>query len=215
MASKLRQWQARVRVLESWANDPSDNPPPDKPLYIYGETINKLNEAVRTYLLDKEPVAFGNLGDHITGHVEYSYEESANPQLKAKEDGWWRYEMKLIRGRLQKPLLIPPERFGKFEDAVDHFIQFDLIPEKGPDYRSKAIVGKDLRLPLLERILREAEEYPVNDLIQRGWHIIALEYKGEPSITGELMNRKAFFVMGHPEAQAAEITLNAGYYDRQ
>ncbi len=155
MTSKLRQWQARVRVLESWANDLSTdvgNPLSDKPSYIYGETIDQLSELVRRYLLDKRPVAFSNVGDHIMGHVEYGYYKSANPQLKAKEDGWWRYETKLLRGRLQKPFHVPPERFGKFEDAVDHFIEVDLIPEKGPDYRSKAIVGKDLRLPLLERI---------------------------------------------------------------
>jgi len=96
--------------------------------------------------------------------------------------------------------------------AVDHFVTTTLIPEKGPDYRSKAMVGDNFRLPMLEKVLRESEEYRINDLIQRGWHIIGLEYQGEPSITGELMNRHAIFVMGHPEVEAANVTLNTSHY---
>ena len=108
----------------------------------------------------------------------------------------------------------PPEKIESFEDAVNDFVTLTLIPEKGPDYHSKALAGGNLRLPLLEKILREAEEHPVNDLIQRGWHIIALEYKGELSMTGELMNRKAIFVMGHPEAQATSFMLNSAYFKK-
>lgn len=104
------------------------------------------------------------------------------------------------------------EKMESFEEVVDHFVHIALIPEKGPSYKSRAIVGRDIRLPLVERILREAEEYPVNDLIQRGWHIVALEYKGELSLTGELTNRMAVFVMGHPEVQAAMLTLDTYYY---
>jgi hypothetical protein len=106
----------------------------------------------------------------------------------------------------------PPKRLRDFEEAVEHFVSHTIIPEKGPDYRSKAMVGDNFRLPLLEKILREGDEHPINDLIQQGWHIIGLEYKGELSMTGELMNRQAIFVMGHPEAQVANITLNTSYY---
>ena len=87
-----------------------------------------------------------------------------------------------------------------------------LIFEKGPDYQSKAIIRGHLQLPLIEKILRETAEPPINDLIRRGWHIIALEYKGELSMTGELTNRKAIFVMGHPEDEAASFTLNTAYF---
>jgi hypothetical protein len=41
---------------------------------------------------------------------------------------------------------------------------------------------------------------------------MALEYKGELSMSGELLNRKAIFVMGHPELQAAMVTLNTDHY---
>jgi hypothetical protein len=99
-----------------------------------------------------------------------------------------------------------------FVQPLEHFVTFALIPERGPDFQSRAIVGSELRLPLLASILREAEERPINDLIQRGWHIIALEYKGELSMTEELMNRRAIFVMGHPEMPAAILTLNSKYY---
>ena len=33
-------------------------------------------------------------------------------------------------------------------------------------------------------------------------------------MTGELTNRKAVFVMGHPERQAAMSTIKSGYYRR-
>src|SRR5215469_10752426 len=48
----------------------------------------------------------------------------------------------------------------------------------------------ELRLHLLEKVLRESDEHPINDL----------------------MNRKAIFVMGHPEAQAAVLTLTSERY---
>ena len=48
-------------------------------------------------------------------------------------------------------------------------------------------------------MLREAEEFTLNDLLQRGWQILALEYQGEVSKTGELTNRKASFVLGHAD----------------
>ena len=82
-----------------------------------------------------------------------------------------------------------------------------LIPRKGPDYQSRALVENQLQLPLLETVLREAEEYRLNDLLQRGWHILALEYLGEINKTGELTNRKAHFVLGHADLPAARYTL--------
>ncbi len=76
------------------------------------------------------------------------------------------------------------------------------------------MVENQLQLPLLEATRREAEEYSLNDLLQRGWHIVALEYKGEVSGMGELTHRKAIFVLGHPDLQAALYTLGLDYYSR-
>ena len=100
-----------------------------------------------------------------------------------------------------------------FDAAIDHFVIYALVLERGPDYQSKAIVKGDFRLPFLEKVLREADEHLVNNLIERGLHIIALEYKGELSMSGELTSRAAVFVLGHPEAQDAITTLNTDYYN--
>lgn len=96
-------------------------------------------------------------------------------ETKDLAEGWWYREEVLNRDYVKQLPMQPPEHLHDFEEAVEHFVTCTLIPEKGPDYRSKAIVGDNFRLPLLEKILREGDEYPINDLIQRGWHIIGLE----------------------------------------
>ena len=105
---------------------------------------------------------------------------------------------------------------GSFEEALDNFFWRAFIPRKGPDYRPQAMIEKQLQLPLLESVLREGEEFTLNDLLLRGWQLLALEYQGEVSKTGELTNRKASFVLGHADVRAAGYALEARdpYYYR-
>ena len=210
MSAAVRRWQARIEIGEEvdWQVEYQTT-------YVHGETIDILQKAARRFLLDRQPDRFRNGGDHIIGRTTYFYSDGKGPDIEFGsrdfEKGWWYQEESLATDQV-RALFYPPKRLINFEEAVEHLIKFALIPEKGPDYRSRAMVGDNFRLPLLEKILREGDEHPINDLIQRGWHIIGLEYKGELSMTGELMNRKAIFVMGHPEVQVANITLNASYY---
>jgi hypothetical protein len=174
--------------------------------------------AIHSIHRERSLTLFSNGGDHIVGRKTYYYsyeaEDDEAPEKKPIEAAWWYKRESLVRGQVQESFYGSLQRLNSFEEAVDHFVAFALIPEKGPDYHSQAMVGNNLRLPLLEKILRETEEHPVNDLIQRGWHIVALEYRGELSMTGGLMNRKAIFVMGHPEAKVAILTLNAEHYQK-
>jgi hypothetical protein len=182
--------------------------------YVYGDTIVKLRGAARKYLLERNPEHFSNGGDHIIGRTIYFYSTKGIAyefEPEDLEEGWWYREEILDRDQVKQFPFQPPKRLRDFKAAVEHFVSHAIIPEKGPDYRSKAMVGDNFRLPMLEKILREGEEHPINDLIQRGWHIIGLEYKGELSMTGELMNRQAIFVMGHPEVQVANINLHTSY----
>jgi hypothetical protein len=210
MAATVRRWQARIEIGEEigWQMEYLTT-------YVHGETIEILQGAARRFLLDRKPKRFSNGGDYIVGRITYFYSDGKGSDIEFEsrnfEKGWWFQEESLATDQV-KNSPFNPKRLNDLEDAVEHLITYALIPEKGPDYRSKAMVGDNFRLPLLEKILREGEEHPINDLIQRGWHIIGLEYKGEPSMTGELMNRKAIFVMGHPEMQAAKVTLNTNYY---
>ncbi len=211
MSATAKRWQARIEIGEEigWQMEYQTT-------YIYGETIDLLRAAARRFLLERKPDRFRNGGDHIIGRTTYFYSKRRGPdsefEMRDFEKGWWYIEERLATDQVEKSPFQQPKILCDFEDAVEHLVTCTLIPEKGPDYRSKAMVGDNFRLPLLEKILREGEEHPINDLIQRGWHIIGLEYKGELSMTGELMNRKAIFVMGHPEVQVANITLNTSYY---
>ena len=210
MSASAKRWQARIEIGEEigWEAEYQTN-------FIYGETIEILRAAARRFLLAKKPDRFRNGGDHIIGRTTYFYFNGKGLDLEFQmenfERGWWYQEESMTTDQVNKASFKPKRLLG-FEEAVEHLVTSTLIPEKGPDYRSKAMVGDNFRLPLLEKILREGEAHPINDLIQRGWHIIGLEYKGELSMTGELINRQAVFVMGHPEVQVANITLNTSYF---
>lgn len=211
MATPVLRWQTRIEIGEEigWQIEYQTT-------YVYGETIDMLRAAARRFLLDRKPDRFRNGGDYIAGRLTYFYSKGSGSdtefQSRDLQKGWWYQEESLTTDQIEKASLQSPQRLIGFEEAVEHLVTCALIPEKGPDYRSRAMVGDNFRLPLLEKILREGDEHPINDLIQRGWHIIGLEYKGELSMTGELMNRQAIFVMGHPEVLVANVTLNTHYY---
>lgn len=216
MSGLSRKWQAHIEIGGHQDPDLSY-----RSVCVYGETVKALHAAARAYLLRQKLARFRSPGDHLVGRTTYFYSpgipryyDTAFFQGPLIARGWWYQKETVHYGTPHEPESQPPQKLESFEAAVDHFIAHALIPEKGPDYRSRAVVGSELRLPFLERVLREDDEEPVNDLIKRGWHIIALEYKGELSMTGELLNRKAVFVMGHPEGYAATLTLNADYYQK-
>jgi len=220
MLTPVRQWEVRLKVSVSRNRDYVAQA---HAVSIYGETVDELQQNVRNYLMQHRPSYFVNDGDHITGHVTYAYSDGINPppgdwrEKNAFWDddfkeykGWWFYSRRLVAGHLRLDEgHICPFFVGSFEEALDSFFRRAFIPRKGPDYQSQAMVEKQLQLPLLESVLREAEEFTLNDLLQRGWQIFALEYQGEISKTGVLINRKASFVLGHADLQAAGYVLEA------
>lgn len=190
---------------------------------LYGATVKELRQTVSAFLKENRPCYFDNYGDHIAGYKIFVFSDGKiippitwDIGLKALSEGWWYYGRRFVSGHaeIDEDGLSTPAPLADFEFAVENFVTYALIPRKGPDYQSQAIVENQLQLPLLEAIGREAEEYALNDLLQRGWHIVALEYKGEVSGMGELMHRKAIFVLGHPDFQAALYTLGPDYYFR-
>lgn len=213
MSAATKRWQAPIEI-GVYAGETFSY----RTHYVYGKTLSALRSAAYAYLSNEKPARFCNTGDHIVGRLTYFYyyegmENEGGTSFPERQltPGWWYVKEHVIHGHIEH-VWHSPEKLESFEDAINHFVTHALIPEKGPDYQSRALIGNNLRLALVERVVREGDEYPINDLIQRGWHIVALEYQGELSMTGELMNRKAIFVMGHPEAQAATISLNTDYY---
>jgi hypothetical protein len=217
MPMTSRQWEARFTMSQ----EQNFHKHLDL-VQLYGATVYELRQAVGDYLTENRPRYFDNYGDHIAGHKMYVYSDGKlippsawGIEQKALSMGWWYYSTRLVSGRTEADdKTLAPMRFQDLEYAVEHFVTYALIPRKGPDYQSQAIVEYQLQLPLLESVRREAEEYSLNDLLLRGWHIVALEYRGEESRMGELTNRKATFVLGHPDLEAALCALDPDYYSR-
>jgi hypothetical protein len=186
---------------------------------LFGETVEALQQEVRAYLKEQQPNYFETFGDHIAGCKCYmlsdgnTFPPSAwgmSPEIFRSTEGWWVFSKKLISGVEARDDERPSAFYlESLELAVENFIETALIPCKGPGYQSRAMIDNQLQLPLLEAVVREAEEYLLNDLLRRGWQVLALEYKGEVSRIGELTNRKAIFVLGHADFPAALITLGA------
>jgi hypothetical protein len=224
MPATLRRWEVSFAVSRS--HDPNYFGPTSV-ICLYGETVDALRAEVSTFLKAYQPSYFDNHGDHVVGLKMYAYSngkrtlprewEAAMEEGKEEykesfkqQEGWWGFSTRLVSGHEKLDEMLPyPFHLGSFEDAVGDFLTSALIPRKGPDYQSRAMVDNQLQLPLLETVLREADEYSLNDLLRRGWHILALEYQGEVSKMGELTNRKAIFVLGHADLPAALSTLEA------
>jgi hypothetical protein len=217
-----RQWQTTIEV----SNQPEEYLGVEKKC-IYGETVGTLLAAVRTYLHESNPQYFCNIGDHITGRFQYYYsdgeltphaicEEMMDIQLQETplSKGWWCRELAAVPGSVTSEQFVEDSfgLLGSFERAVQHFIRWAIVPKKGSDYQARDPECGSLRLTLLEMVSREKEEDVVNDLIQRGWYVIALEHQGTLSVKEELVNRHTVFVLGHEDLEAAQKTFDARYY---
>lgn|SRR5258708_998750 len=184
---------------------------------FYDNSVEGLRNKVGDFLSMNAPGYFSNIGDHLAGRWRCFYADGVKeyPFLPPNEtpklwEGWWILRENLSPSRedhvVSGHILI---RRDDLHTVVTYFVTYGLIPHKSSSYRSQAIVEKDLQSYFLEKVLRERDESLANDLIARGWHIIALEYEGEATPFGELMNRKARFVLGHPDLQAASATSQA------
>jgi hypothetical protein len=217
-----RQWQTTIEV----SNQPEEYLGVEKKC-IYGETVGTLLAAVRTSLHESNPQYFSNIGDYVTGRFQYYYsdgeltphaicEEKVNTRLQERplSKGWWCRELAVVSGSVTVEQFVADSfgLLGSFERAVQHFIRWAVVPEKGPDYQARDSECGSLQLALLERVLREKEENVVNDLIRRGWYVIALEHQGIVSVKEELVNRHTVFVLGHADPEAAQKTFDAKYY---
>ena len=186
---------------------------------IYAQTVDGLMATAQLRIVEKNPKRFRSVGDHIMGRVTYFLVESndvKNDDLllerKTLEPGWWCQEEQFTLGNTQPSLKLSPKRLNSFQRAMHHFVSYAMIPEKGPEYMSPVFSQGRFHLPVIEKVLREGNERVINDLIKRGWQLIAIEYEDESSLSGELMKRKAIFVLGHPDKHAASYTLYAPSY---
>jgi hypothetical protein len=202
MLEEPKRWQVRI-----WTGDEVD-----QPVTICGESIGKLREAVAEWLESNKPTRFGNAHPdyEITRRVNYAYSDGINmppfrevvntqtKQLERRplEEGWY-----WVRGEVD--YWSNPQRLRDFGDVISRFIRDAMIVEKGPDYREVVFVDGKFQLHLIRTVQRESKELLVNDMLQRGWYIIGLEYKGNLDRTDQMSSRDIIFVLGHPEENAS------------
>src|SRR5205807_9708665 len=174
MPTTSKQWE--VRFVIGLRRDPDDEGSED--VYIarlFGETVEALREEVCAYLKEHQPNYFETFGDHIAGGKSYMLSDgktyppsdwTMDPEVFRRDEGWWVFSKRLASGvETQDDERPHPFYLGDLELAVENFIETALIPHKGPDYQSRAMVDKQLQLPLLEAVVREAEDYALNDLL--------------------------------------------------
>ncbi len=208
------EWEARIE----YSSDPELMLKEEHTSAVfYDSTVEGLRNQVGNFLCMDCPVYFGNIGDHLAGRWRCFYADGVKeyPFLPPDEppklwEGWWilRENLNPSRGERVASDHILIHR-DDHTTIVTYFVTYGLIPRKNPSYRSQARAVKDVQASFLEKVLREKDEALANDLLARGWQIIALEYEGEATPFGELMHRKARFVLGHPDFQAATATSQA------
>lgn len=160
---------------------------------VYGATLAELRSAAAEWLLKKSPETFTNGKPETTDlSKRYSYAFSEERGRFISEG--WAY----VQGS---------DRFSSslknFEAAVEHFVSTAIIPRKGPDYVEMSLtVDGSLALHLVRSVKETDKIIDVNDLIQRGWRIIALGFSGDAQYHGEAVSRTTNFVLGHPEEGA-------------
>jgi hypothetical protein len=176
MSDELRRWQTRIWIGSKM----------DEPVTIYGESHTKLQEAVRQWFSDNNPVMFGNAPPNyeITQRVNYAHSKEGWHWVRGDADSW-----------------APKQLVIGFDEVADHFLQEAMIVEKGPDFQDLA-EGGELHLHLVKTVRRESDERRVNDMLHRGWYLLAIEQEVSTDIIGRETDRRAVFVLGHPEPDA-------------
>ena len=193
MLGTLRHWQARI-----WIGDEVD-----QPVTVYGKSLTELRTAAADWLRANAPLAFGNAPPHydLSRRFNYSYSDGAKMPVfplhnfgQPLEEGWH-----CVQGRSPYS---DPERLTDFQAVMEHFTNHALIPEKGPDYRDVPLTPASFPVYLVRTVKRETDELAVNDLLQRGWYIIALETKTTVDYRDRPLDSQTVFLLGHPEEGA-------------
>lgn len=187
------------------------------PVTIYGESLSELKVQVREWLASNQPKLFSNLASTQEQKQRYSYAylEGENRPIVSKKDpfdfdndninddekvvleeGWYSVDN-------QGQYSWQPKRYQDFNEVISHFIGNAMVPKKGPDYKEIELNELQFPLPLIRKVRREENELKVNDLLQRGWYVIALDSKGHEDYYGrQVVSRTTVYVLGHQEEDA-------------
>ena len=129
MPLKAKRWKTEI-----WLEDQSH------PIIIYGDSLASLRQAAKAWLLEYRPLAFSNTFANYTipdQRKKYLYSDGtrdlplfslySSTEHKVLNTGWY---------RLQGDALFPqPVRLDDFAQAVNSFVEKDLIAAAGPEYK--------------------------------------------------------------------------------
>ena len=174
----------------------------DQPVTVSADSLAKMPIVVAKWLRENPPQDFSNVSpaSDLSKRVSYFYSDGTLQPLFPSwlrergtlKEGWYR-----ISGEFG-----PPTELENYDEAIEHFIQNSLAIEKGSDYKEIPLTESDFPIHLIKTTYREKNIQKVNDMLQRGWYIIALEFEGKTDYTDKLLSRETVFVLGHPEANA-------------
>jgi len=187
-----KAWQARIWTGEGF----------NVPNVVYGNSLPRLRENAKVWLNKEMPREISNMSltsglrsrisiVYSDGSLQPAFPLKAYREKKTLEEGWH-----YVEGEFS-----PVQKLDGFQEVVEYMIR-NIFPEKGPDYKEIDLVEGKFPLHLVRTIQREESIEQVNDCLQRGWHIIALEFDGSVDIRERLVSSKTVFVLGHPEDSA-------------
>lgn len=190
---KSKVWQTKIWTGKKY----------EIPITVYGSSLVNLRDNAQKWLIENPLLDFCNASpsSSTSNRVSYVYSDGTlQPALpladfynnKTLDEGW--HYVNYGFGR--------PRRLGSYDEVIKHFVKETLIFEKGPDYKEIPHVENDIPLHFFHSIKRETNEDKINDMLQRGWLIIAIEFDGSTSYDDKLVKRSAKFVLGHTEENA-------------
>lgn len=163
---------------------------------LYGESPEELRHAVSTWVQEHEPTSF-SANPHSEYHLreEYGYSDGTrSPGLHGKaalEEGWYWFPA----GKYNPD----PKKLDSLTSAAKSFAS-SISPHPGPDYvHVPLVVDGQMRHDLIKRVRASDKISEVNDLLQRGWTIIAIDMSGNVSERGEIVRRVSTYILGHSE----------------
>jgi hypothetical protein len=190
---ETKVWQTRIWTGKKY----------ETPITIDGISLVNLRDNAQNWLRKNHPLDFSSASPSSSrsGRVSYVYSDGTlMPALplddfykgKILDEGW--YYIEYGSGR--------PRHLNNYDEVIKHFVEQSLIYEKGPDYKEIPLVESEVPLHMLHSVKHESDEDKINDMLQRGWLIIAIEFDGSTTYDEKLVKRHAKFVLGHVEENA-------------
>lgn len=190
--SELKIWQTTIWTGINY----------DHPITVSADSLAKMPTVAAKWLKENPPQDFSNLSPEsdLSKRVSYFHSDGTLQPLfplwlrerGTLKEGWY-----YIGGEFGSPTALE-----NYDEAIEHFMQNSLIVEKGPQYKEIPLTESDFPIHFIKITRREKDVQKVNDMLQRGWYIIALEFNGKTDYTDKLLSRQTIFVLGHPEENA-------------